>query len=367
MAKHDPHRFPFNWNLADGFPAKGIEPHNSTVFGTFICGGGSSMGYKLAGYHHLGGVELDPKVADTYDLNLHPEYLYKMDIRDFNKLDNLPPPIYNLDLLDGSPPCSTFSMVGSREKAWGKEKHFAEGQKIQTLDDLVFIYCDTIIKLKPKCFLLENVSGIIKGNAKSYSRRIVDYLTDNGYEVQVFCLNAATMGVPQARERVFFIGHKKEYQLPRLVLSFNEEPITFGYCIDTEGNHKSLNERELKIWRARKYGDRNMGDTNRRLIGKDTSFTSIYLYRNRLVPTIISTGASGRSYFHFENPQKINEAEIRSISTFPQDYQSPHKDIGWLCGMSVPPVMTAQIAYQIYKQWLTIINNNKNSSSCLKK
>ena len=59
-----------------------------------------------------------------------------------------------------------------------------------------------------------------------------------------------------------------------------------------------------------------------------------------------------------ELKQKINEAEIRSISTFPQDYQSPHKDIGWLCGMSVPPVMTAQIAYQIYKQWLTIINNN---------
>lgn len=96
MAKHDPHRFPFYWNLADGFPAKGIEPHNSTVFGTFICGGGSSMGYKLAGYHHLGGVELDPKVADTYDLNLHPEYLYKMDIRDFNKLDNLPPPSITL-------------------------------------------------------------------------------------------------------------------------------------------------------------------------------------------------------------------------------------------------------------------------------
>lgn len=49
---------------------------------------------------------------------------------------------------------------------------------------------------------------------------------------------------------------------------------------------------------------------------------------------------------------RINEAEIKSVSTFPQDYQSPYKDIGWLCGMSVPPVMTAQVAYQIYKQWL---------------
>ena len=222
MPKYEPHRFPFRWNIADGYPAKGIEAHNSTAFGTFICGGGSSMGYKLAGFHHLGGVELDPKVAETYKLNHHPELLYNEDIRDFNKREDLPPELYTLDLLDGSPPCSTFSTAGSRDKAWGKEKHFAEGQKLQTLDDLVFIYCDTILKLKPKTFLLENVSGIIKGNAKSYSRRIVEYLTANGYDVQVFCLNAATMGVPQLRERVFFIGHKKEYHLPKLVLNFNE-------------------------------------------------------------------------------------------------------------------------------------------------
>ena len=169
MPKYDPHRFPFRWNIADGYPAKGIEAHNSTVFGTFICGGGSSMGYKLAGYHHLGGVELDPKVAETYKINHNPELLYNEDIRDFNKRTDLPEQLYHLDLLDGSPPCSTFSTAGSRDKAWGKEKHFAEGQKLQTLDDLVFIYCDTIIKLQPKCFLLENVSGIIKGISISSS------------------------------------------------------------------------------------------------------------------------------------------------------------------------------------------------------
>lgn len=49
------HKFPYRWNLKDGYPAKGIEQHNKNVFGTFICGGGSTMGYKLAGYNHLGG------------------------------------------------------------------------------------------------------------------------------------------------------------------------------------------------------------------------------------------------------------------------------------------------------------------------
>ena len=165
------HLFPYQWRLADGYPAKGIEYHGKKVFGTFICGGGSSMGYKLAGYEHLGGVELDPKVAATYKANHHPKYLYTMDIREFNKLTDLPSDLYDLDLLDGSPPCSTFSTAGSREKAWGKEKQFAEGQKLQTLDDLVFVYCDTIAKLKTKVCLLENVSGLVKGNGKVYAKK----------------------------------------------------------------------------------------------------------------------------------------------------------------------------------------------------
>jgi hypothetical protein len=92
------------------------------------------------------------------------------------------------------------------------------------------------------------------------------------------------------------------------------------------------------------------------LVGKQSCFNSIWLYGNKVCPTLPSTSAENRQFYHFEEPIRINETEIRNVSTFPQDYQSPHKDIGWLCGMSVPPVMTAQISYQIYKQWLSKIN-----------
>ena len=204
------HLFPYKWYLKDGYPSANITKNNYNVFGTFICGGGSTMGYKLAGFNHLGGVEIDPPIADIYKTNHSPKHLYNLDIREFNKLTDLPKELFNLDILDGSPPCSTFSMAGSREKAWGKEKQFREGQAVQTLDDLVFVFCDTIIKLQPKVFLLENVKGIIQGNAKVYSKNIVKKMTDAGYNVQVFCLNAASMGVPQKRERVFFISYKKE-------------------------------------------------------------------------------------------------------------------------------------------------------------
>ena len=88
-------------------------------------------------------------------------------------------------------------MCGQREKAWGKQKHFKEGQVLQRLDDLVFVYIDTIKKLKPKVAILENVKGIILGNAMAYAKEILKSLNIIGYDVQVFLLNAASMGIPQ--------------------------------------------------------------------------------------------------------------------------------------------------------------------------
>ena len=166
------HKFPYQWNLKDGYPAKGIDRHNLKVFGTFICGGGSSMGYKLAGFDHLGGVEIDPKVAEIYKLNHNPKYLFIEDIREFNKRKDLPEELFHLDILDGSPPCSSFSMAGNREKDWGKKKRFREGQALQTLDDLFFDYIALAKRLQPKVVIAENVKGLIQGNAKSYVKKI---------------------------------------------------------------------------------------------------------------------------------------------------------------------------------------------------
>ena len=353
MSNYQPHRFPYLWRLADGYPAKGIENHGCKVFGTFICGGGSSMGYKLAGYHHLGGVELDQKVAAIYKQNHNPEYLYIEDIREFNKREDLPEELYNLDILDGSPPCSTFSMAGSREKAWGKEKQFAEGQKLQRLDDLVFVYCDTIAKLRPKVCLLENVAGLVRGNGKVYAKKIVQRLNKVGYNVQVFLLNGATMGVPQMRERVFFIGHKMEYKLPKLVLSFNEQPILFGEVMDREDTHNDLSEYQNELWCKRTPQDLCFGDVIERTEHRVSMFNNVFFHANRVSPTLASKMLRCNSLYDI--PRKLNDTEIKKISSFPLDYDTKGGLIDFYCGMSVPPVMTAQISYQIYKQWLSKI------------
>lgn len=344
---YQPHRFPYLWRLADGYPAKGIEHHGCKVFGTFCCGGGSTMGYKLAGYDHIGGVELDPTIAEIYKRNHHPKHFYTMDIRDFNEIADLPDELYNLDLLDGSPPCSTFSMAGSREKAWGKEKRFAEGQKLQTLDDLVFVYCDTIEKLKPKVCLLENVAGLVRGNAKIYAKRIAQRLSDIGYNVQVFLLNGATMGVPQTRERVFFIGLQKKYRLPKLVLCFNEEPIKFGKIIDRTETKRDLTNVQLELWNRQRPTDFTLADVR----GEPNGFTDYLVASDRICNTI----TSGGKFICKEYPRWFNQDEYCKVGTFPIDYNFGNKSPQWCIGMSVPPVMAAQISYQIYKQWLTKI------------
>lgn len=341
------HLFNYKWYLKDGYPAPGISKTNYNVFGTFICGGGSTMGYKLAGFNHLGGVEIDPKIADVYKQNHNPKHLYLMDIREFNKLQNLSTELYNLDILDGSPPCSTFSMAGSREKAWGKEKQFREGQAMQTLDDLVFVYCDTIIKLKPKIFLLENVKGIIQGNAKLYSKQIVEKMTKAGYNVQVFCLNAASMGVPQKRERVFFIGHKKEFDLPKLKLDFNETPVTFKYVYENI-QYNDLTQNELKLWNNRINGDLDFGSINLRLGNKQNSFTTKLIYNDKVCNTI----TAGDNNVLFDIPRKTTKNETIQIGSYPLDYNFKQVEPKYLIGMSVPPVMIAQIANQIRIQWL---------------
>lgn len=344
------HKFPYRWHLSDGYPAKGIEYHGCKVFGTFICGGGSTMGYKLAGFDHLGGVEIDPPVADIYKENHHPKYLFVEDIRQFRKRDDLPPELFDLDLLDGSPPCSTFSSSGSREKAWGKKKKFREGQAQQVLDDLFFEYIELVKKLQPKCVLAENVKGLILGNARAYVRQILDKFDKAGYSMQVFLLNAASMGVPQKRERVFFIGHRKGLKLSKLSLSFNEKPIFYGKIRINGFSENPLTDYDLTIWNNRKKGDRDYADVLIRTENRESNWNSKWIYDDEVCQTIVS--GHGSKLVSFSEPKMLSNTELIQCGSFPIDYNFEKMDVKYLIGMSVPPVMTAQIAHQIWLQWL---------------
>ncbi len=222
------HKFPYNWTLKDA----NFTKDKGKVFSCFACGGGSTMGYKLAGFDVLGCNEIDPKMMGAYIANHNPKYSFLEPIQTFKERNDLPQELYELDILDGSPPCSSFSMAGNREKDWGKEKKFREGQAKQILDTLFFDFIDLAKKLQPKIVIAENVKGLLFGSAKSYVKRIYESFDLAGYYVQHFLLDASKMGVPQRRERVFFIALRKDLaeSYPFLDLQFNEEPINFEKC-----------------------------------------------------------------------------------------------------------------------------------------
>lgn len=338
------HRYPWKWRLADLAEPADDAP---TVFSTFACGGGSSMGYKRAGFRVVGNCEIDPKTAAVYEANLHPPRSYVIDLREFNALDNLPDELYDLDVLDGSPPCSTFSMAGSREKAWGIEKKFAEGQEKQRLDDLFFTYLDTVEKLQPKAFVAENVTGLLNGNAKGYVNEIIKGARSLGYSVQLFKLNAAFMGVPQRRERVFFIGNRMGW--PKLRLEFDEPTIVFGSVRSAESG-ATPPPAIAKNLSAAKPGENSLSTTRQRLGLKGSFFSYSYCWDNEVAPTVTASDSQLRMY----DRTFLTEQDLRNTSSFPQDYDFGGRDVHFICGMSVPPSMMANIAHEIKEQWFDV-------------
>lgn len=179
-----------------------------TAASTFSGCGGSSLGYRMAGFKVAWASEFVPAAADTYRANASAgTILDTRDIREVTAADVLAAlgmAAGELDLFDGSPPCASFSTAGSREKHWGETKAYSE--TAQRTDDLFFEYVRLIDGIQPRVFVAENVSGLVKGTAKGYFKLILAAMRDCGYQVQARLLNAAWLGVPQARQRVIFIG-----------------------------------------------------------------------------------------------------------------------------------------------------------------
>lgn len=302
------------------------------------------MGYKRAGFDVVGNVEVDSRINQVYVKNLRPRHNYCMDLREFNQLDNLPAELYALDILDGSPPCTTFSIAGKREETWGKEKKFAEGQKLQRLDDLFFVWLETVAKLCPKIAIAENVIGLIKGNACGYVAEIINRFKSFGYDVQLFRLNAAFMDVPQLRERVFFIANNQSY--PPLKLDFNGRLIKFGE-VRTDHGKPVTEGKTTKLLSQASFKDNRISDITRRLEGKSSGYGRPIMHDDKVALTLLTKPA-----YRACDKMRLSDSDIINVSTFPQDYDFCGRSVQYICGMSVPPNMMANIASEVKRQWL---------------
>ena len=331
------------------------------VVSTFAGGGGSSTGYRLAGGLILGINEFIPAAQDAYAKNYPETHIFKQDIRQLTGvaiLDQLGLQKGELDIFDGSPPCSSFSMAGLREKGWGREKKYSD--KVQRSDDLFFEYARILNELQPKVFIAENVKGLTVGAAKgvlgsdqfdmfnNQEETILNTLINCGYNVRFKVLNAKHYGVPQSRPRVIFIGVRNDINKP---ITYPKESQIFTTLKDAfqgiENDQKDLDECNID-----KYA---IGTELKKIKPGNSSekyFSLVKQSENRYSDTLTATAGniSAASIAHWDD-RKFSVKEAIRIMSFPDDYylgETYQNKIERL-GRAVPPLMMKAIAEHVYE------------------
>ncbi|MBC7819091.1 MAG: DNA cytosine methyltransferase [Planctomycetaceae bacterium] len=357
---------------------------------TFSGCGGSCLGFKLAGYQTLYAVEFVDEAARTYRANFPGVTVDQRDIRQITADDILRATgleVGALDVLEGSPPCSSFSMAGSRAGGWGKAKRYSD-DKVQRCDDLFGEFIRLLRGLKPKVVTAENVAGLTRGVAKGYFLEILSELKASGYRIAARILDASWLGVPQARQRLIFVGVRDDLNIAPV----HPSPLPYQFTIrDALPHLKRITADRVSSKTGAGAGtvvdiptDRPIQTITACGIGADVSYdwrvepeTDITGYAighewDRMqrpgtqstkyfqlqrpeidapCPTITATGGitGAAGVVHPTERRKFSIAELRALSGFPADFQltGTYRQQWERIGRSVPPPLMYHVAATI--------------------
>jgi DNA (cytosine-5)-methyltransferase 1 len=212
---------------------------------------------------------------------------------------------------------------------------------MQVLDNLFFHFIDIAAKLKPKIVVAENVKGLISGKARGYVKEIFSSFRAAGYDCQLFLLNSSRMGVPQVRERTFFVARRMDLSIQKLSINFNEKPITVKQAIF---GLESLTKKNLPTCIIKRWPKVAPGQFFSTL-AKGSYFSWRKLHPNKPSTTVTSK----LNFTHWSEPRFMTIEEIARIQTFPDDFDYVSTSGSYVCGMSVPPLMMQRIANEIAK------------------
>lgn len=322
-------------------------PDAPTVISTFAGAGGSSLGYSMAGYHELLAVEWDNNAVETFKLNFPGVPVYhgdiaKLSVDECMALAGLTGP-RQLDVLDGSPPCQGFSTAGKRILDDPRNQLFRE-------------YVRLLRGLQPKVFVMENVSGMVKGKMKLVFAEIMRELKASGYVVSARLLNAMYFNVPQSRERMIFIGVREDLGIAPSHPKAQSRPVTFG-SISESGLTCDLDDKQRACWQKIPQGgnwqnlpksmrpNARYSDAYRKLDTEKPSYT--------LPKTVhFVTG----TFLHPLELRHISMLEMSRIGSYPDSFTfvgSYEKRLERI-GNSVPPLFMRAIARHIQQ---TVLDN----------
>lgn len=326
------------------------------VVSTFSGAGGSCLGYRMAGYAVVWASEFVPAAQDTYRAN-HPDtFLNTQDLRDVTPeqvVEESGLALGEIDILDGSPPCASFSTAGKRERFWGKEKQYSD--TVAKVDDLFFEYTRLLRGLQPRTFVAENVGGLVKGAAKGYFKQVLREMRAAGYEVSARLLNAMWLGVPQSRERLIFVGVRKDLCERYGVHPAHPRPrgsvVTLGEAIADVRQ-----DEEQRAWLLDKYDGSAIGRELDKLptdpdwpVSSDRYFNLTRESLRAPCSTITQLGGTAAGPSHPTECRKFTIPELKRITGVPDDFILTGKyERQWeRLGRMVPPPMMLAVAETI--------------------
>jgi len=315
---------------------------------TFSGAGGSCTGYRMAGFRVLYANEFIGEAQRTYRKNHPSSVLDPRDIRKVGAEDILRATgkrAGEIDLFDGSPPCSSFSTAGRREKLWGQEKRYSD--TTQRTDDLFFEYIRLVRDLQPRTFIAENVSGLVKGTAKGYFKQIIRLMKECGYRVEAQVLDAQWLGVPQTRERVIFVGVRNDLnRAPKF-----PTPLPYRYDLRDalegvpDGHKRFVKDGLLTKWMYEHTpAGKSFQWASEHHLNKPGAWHShVRLSWDKPSYTVLQSKAQS---YHPDECRPLTIPEVKRVCSFPDDYVlTGNWSQQWeRCGRSVPPVMMFHIA-----------------------
>lgn len=345
-----------------------LKWNGKNVVSTFSGGGGSCLGYRMAGYKVLYANEFVEEARKTYSANTPTTYVDGRDIRtvtpeeilEITKLKK-----GELDLFDGSPPCCAFSTAGAREKGWGKQRAYST-DKVQRADDLFLEYIRILNGLQPKVFIAENVSGLIKGTAKGYFNYFISEMRKCGYKVKASLIDASLLNVPQKRQRVIFCGVRNDIPFEPTFPKPLEYIRTLGEAFEglqnDEEQAKELCEK-IKNYKIYEIVTKLPKNPKKRF-GADKIMNGTYfnlkresMYEPCSTICQMNGQAGSAGNIHPLYDRKFTIPELKRITSIPDDFilTGTFEEQWERLGRMVPPLMMKAIAENIYNKILSQI------------
>jgi len=324
-----------------------------TVVSTFSGVGGSSMGYKLAGADVLASLEFIESARECYRLNFPNTPIIEKDIRDVSGkeiLDLIGLKKGELDILDGSPPCASFSVAGKGTELWGKVKPYSSTK--QRVDDLFDEQIRLIGEIKPKACVIENVKGMTMGIAKEVLSNYTLKLKKLGYDINVEVLDSKYFETATSRQRIFIIGIRKDLNKKASHPKPFSRPMTFA-----EATKDIIIEKELRQKLLTQLGNPKLksnavikqikqGESGQKHNYKGNYFTTRRAHMHKPMPTA-TTKTMDIIHPLEHRPLTINElkacssfaSSFKIIGSYSQQYER--------IGRAVPPNLMKHIAKHI--------------------